>query len=60
MRPQFIADLRRWYITTYNDQFFVKPPAWFTTYLWIELIYHVPVSVWAIGGLIRGEPIHQG
>ncbi|QIX00603.1 hypothetical protein AMS68_006120 [Peltaster fructicola] len=56
IRPQFITDLRAWYITTYSDQFFVKPPAWFTLYMWLELVYHVPVSIWAIGALLRDDP----
>lgn len=55
IRPQFISDLRAWYITTYSDQFFVKPPSWFTLYMWLELVYHVPVSIWAIGALLRGK-----
>lgn len=31
----------------------MKPPAWFTMYMWMELLYHVPLSVWAIGALLR-------
>lgn len=54
MRPEFMTHLRQWYITTYRDQFFVSPPAWFTMYIWMELFYHVPLSVWALGALIRG------
>jgi hypothetical protein len=26
-------------------------------YVWLELIYHLPLSFWAIGALIRGEII---
>ncbi|KAI5366394.1 Putative sigma intracellular receptor 2, EXPERA domain-containing protein [Septoria linicola] len=54
--PQFMTTLRTWYITTYRDQFFVSPPAWFSLYTWMELIYHVPVSIWAVGGLLRDDP----
>lgn len=49
-----MTNLRQWYITTYRDQFFISPPAWFTMYIWMELFYHVPLSVWALGALIRG------
>lgn len=28
--------------------------AWFNVYMWMELLYHVPLSVWAIGALFRG------
>lgn len=30
--------------------------AWFNTYMWMELLYHVPVSAWAIGALLRDDP----
>lgn len=55
LRPQFMTTLRQWYITTYRDAFFIAPPAWFTMYIWMELFYHVPLSVWALGALWRGE-----
>jgi hypothetical protein len=45
--------LRSFYITTYRDQFFINPPSWFTFYTWIEALYHVPLSLWAIGALLR-------
>ncbi|KAK4498951.1 hypothetical protein PRZ48_009462 [Zasmidium cellare] len=54
--PQFMTDLRQWYISTYRDAFFISPPAWFTMYIWMELFYHVPLSVWALGALIRDDP----
>jgi len=54
--------LRTWYITTYRDQFFTRPPAWFNAYMWMEALYHLPLSVWAIGALLRGRrlllPVH--
>lgn len=24
-------------------------------YMWMEVIYHIPLSVWAVGALLRGE-----
>ncbi|PPJ49696.1 hypothetical protein CBER1_02144 [Cercospora berteroae] len=59
--PSFMTQLRTWYIATYRDQFFVSPPAWFTLYAWMELLYHVPLSVWAVGALVRDDalvPLH--
>jgi hypothetical protein len=56
LKPEFITSLREWYITTYADRFFTQPPAWFNMYMYMELVYHVPLSVWAIGALIRGDP----
>lgn len=46
-------DIRTFYIETYHDRFFSHPPAWFTMYLWLELVYHVPLSFWAVGALLR-------
>lgn len=55
IKPEFMHDLRKWYIETYNDQFFVKPPAWFSMYMWMEAFYHLPLSVWAVGAILRSE-----
>jgi hypothetical protein len=57
LKPEFITTLREWYITTYADRFFTQPPAWFNLYMYMELVYHVPLSVWAIGALIRGNAV---
>ena len=54
LKPTFIITLREWYISTYADRFFTHPPAWFNMYMYMELIYHVPLSFWAVGALIRG------
>ncbi|KAK5133803.1 hypothetical protein LTR08_007232 [Meristemomyces frigidus] len=55
LKPQFITDIHTFYVGTYGDQFFSSPPAWFTFYTWMELLYHIPLSVWAIGALLRGS-----
>ncbi|KAL7650232.1 hypothetical protein ACMYSQ_012034 [Aspergillus niger] len=50
--------LRQFYIDTYHDKFFEEPPApWFYFFILMELFYHVPVSVWALGGLKRDDPL---
>jgi hypothetical protein len=54
LRPAFITELRKYYIATFRDQFFIAPPAWFDLYIWMEFLYHVPLSIWAIGALLRG------
>ncbi|KAF1819509.1 uncharacterized protein K489DRAFT_412823 [Dissoconium aciculare CBS 342.82] len=56
IRPTFITELRKFYITTFRDQFFIAPPAWFDMYIWMEFLYHVPLSLWAIGALLRDDP----
>lgn len=46
--------LREFYITTYRDKFFEDPPTWFTVFIWMELLYHLPLSIWATRGLLKG------
>ncbi len=55
MKPHALDTLRTWYIATYRDQFFVHPPAWFNMYMWMEALYHVPLSLWAIAGLLKSK-----
>lgn len=48
--------LREFYVNTYRDKFFDSPaPPWFTTFIWMEVLYHVPASLWAVWGLLKGE-----
>jgi len=49
--PSFMTYLRSYYVTTYRDQFFISPPAWFTAYLYMELLYHIPLTLYAIRAL---------
>lgn len=61
LQPQWIqtslsSQLRTFYVSTYRDKFFEPPtPAWFNAFIWMELIYHVPASIWAIWGLWKGK-----
>ncbi|KAB8292533.1 hypothetical protein EYC80_008243 [Monilinia laxa] len=56
LTPSFLTSIKNFYITTYNDQFFISPPIYFQLFIWLELLVHVPVSFWAIGGLLRDSP----
>jgi hypothetical protein len=60
-RPQITVDIRTWYIATYKDRFFTDPPMWFRTYMLLEAVYHVPLSLWAVPALLRDDhvvPLH--
>lgn len=47
--------LRAYYVSTYNDKFFEQPaPTWFVVFITMEIFYHAPLSLWAIGALLRG------
>ncbi len=57
LTPTALTSLRTYYHTTYRDQFFSPsgpPTAWFGMFLWMEALYHVPLSLWAIPRLYRG------
>ncbi|KAB8070945.1 putative integral membrane protein [Aspergillus leporis] len=50
--------LRSFYIETYHDKFFSEaPPAWFSTFIAMELLYHAPLSLWALGALLKDNPL---
>ncbi|KAF2188566.1 hypothetical protein K469DRAFT_703161 [Zopfia rhizophila CBS 207.26] len=51
-----MLDIRSYYYNTYGDRFFKDPPTWFNTYVLLELIYHLPVTLWAIPALLRNDP----
>ncbi|KAI0888545.1 transmembrane protein 6/97 [Annulohypoxylon maeteangense] len=54
----FLYKLRVYYIETYNDQFFAPPPApipsFFPLFAFLELVFHLPVSLWAVRALLSG------
>ncbi|KAI1334482.1 transmembrane protein 6/97 [Xylariaceae sp. FL0016] len=54
----FLNSLREYYRTTYNDQFFAEPPvtipSFFALFALLELVLHLPVSLWAVARLWKG------
>lgn len=55
LTPTFVFALRDYYIATYSDRFFSpQAPAWFRVYIWMEALYHIPLSIWALKGLWQG------
>ncbi|KAI1113856.1 transmembrane protein 6/97 [Nemania sp. NC0429] len=53
-----LSRLRSYYIEAYNDQFFARPaaeiPSFFPLFAFLELVFHLPVSLWAVGALWGG------
>ncbi|KAI1430690.1 transmembrane protein 6/97 [Xylaria sp. CBS 124048] len=53
----FLSTLRDYYLNTYNDQFFRPPPApiptFFPLFAYLELIFHLPISLWAVRVFLR-------
>ncbi|KAF2743434.1 integral membrane protein-like protein [Sporormia fimetaria CBS 119925] len=56
LKPIWMTEIRTWYISTYGDRFFYNPPSWFPLYTLLELLYHVPLTLWAIPALLRDDP----
>ncbi|KAH8729032.1 transmembrane protein 6/97 [Phaeosphaeriaceae sp. PMI808] len=59
IKPLWMDSIRVWYFETYGDRFFSPthpPPAWFTVFIFLELVYHVPLTLWAIPALLRNDP----
>ncbi|KAF2113436.1 transmembrane protein 6/97 [Lophiotrema nucula] len=56
-RP-WMTDLRTWYFAKYGDRFFAgpAPPPWFTLFMLLEFVFHLPVALWAIPALLRNDP----
>jgi hypothetical protein len=46
--------LRDFYLETYQDKLVVEQPGWFVVFTWCELLFHVPVCVFVVRGLIIG------
>jgi hypothetical protein len=61
LRTDLSAQLREYYVASYRDKFFEDPaPVWFSAFIWMELLYHVPASLWAVWGLGRGMYFKTG
>jgi hypothetical protein len=53
--PEFMANVKKFYLDTYKDQFFVQTPPFFEFFMWTEVFIQGPVMFWSLGGLLRGE-----
>lgn len=54
-----MATLRTYYYTTHGDRFFsptTAPPPWFPVFTFLELVYHLPLTLWVIPALLRADP----
>ncbi|KAF2019487.1 hypothetical protein BU24DRAFT_419104 [Aaosphaeria arxii CBS 175.79] len=51
-----MTDIRTWYVATHGDRFFYNPPAWFGLYTALELVFHLPFTLWVIPALVRNDP----
>ncbi|KAH8804903.1 integral membrane protein-like protein [Xylogone sp. PMI_703] len=54
--PKFMTNITDFHKNTYKDQFFVSPPPFFKLFMWLELLYHVPMCLWSYSGLVNDSP----
>lgn len=52
--PSWATTLYNHYRSNYNDPLYEKNPPFFQLYVAIEVMYSVPICIWAIRGLISG------
>ena len=54
-----MLDTRQWYAKNYKDPFFTQepPPTFFMVFTVLEGLHHLPLSLWAVGALMRGESV---
>jgi hypothetical protein len=56
MIPAWMLSITEFYINTYNDLFFIgTPPPFFEFFMYTEMFVQVPVMIWGIPALLRGE-----
>ncbi|RMD40621.1 hypothetical protein DV735_g4513, partial [Chaetothyriales sp. CBS 134920] len=55
--PAISQTIRKFYIETYRDRFFVAPPNWFRVYLGLEGVYHLPITIWMLRALPNNHPM---
>ncbi|OAL48010.1 hypothetical protein IQ07DRAFT_623101 [Pyrenochaeta sp. DS3sAY3a] len=55
IKPLWMTSIRKWYVATYGDRFFYAPPPWFPALTALELLYHLPLTLWAIPALLRND-----
>lgn len=45
--PAMLRDLVAWYVRTYHDELMGRPPAWFQSFVWCELLLQLPLFFFA-------------
>ncbi|RMZ79251.1 hypothetical protein DV737_g3517, partial [Chaetothyriales sp. CBS 132003] len=55
--PAISQTIRKFYIESYRDRFFIAPPNWFRVYLGLEGVYHLPITIWMLRALPNDHPM---
>ncbi|KAF2733308.1 hypothetical protein EJ04DRAFT_544212 [Polyplosphaeria fusca] len=57
LKPSWMTEIRTWYHLTYGDRFFsAEPPPWFPLFILLELVLHIPLTLYLISALLHDAP----
>jgi hypothetical protein len=54
--PEWMINLRAFYVLQYKDQNFLNPSPAFSLFIWLEGLYHLPLSIWATFAIWQDNP----
>lgn len=54
--PRPLLSLHEFYKATFNDQLVINQPPWFHFFSLLELVYQLPVAIWAVWALKNKSP----
>lgn len=52
--PTILRDNHAWYLKTFNDQLMIKFEPWFASFVTIEALYQLPMTLWFLFALPKG------
>ena len=55
--PPISHTLRKFYVSSYRDRFFIVPTNWFRVYAALEGLYHLPATLWMLQALPKADPM---
>lgn len=57
--PTILKDNQAWYLKTFNDQLMIKFEPWFASFVTIEALYQLPMTLWFLFALPKGILPHS-
>lgn len=57
--PTILANNHAWYLATFNDQLMIKFEPWFASFVTLEALYQLPMTLWFLFALPKGISFPQ-
>ncbi|XP_050206973.1 uncharacterized protein LOC126656446 isoform X1 [Mercurialis annua] len=54
--PEFLIDLKKWYIDEVDDYLVAEKPHFFVGIIWIELLFQWPLALLSLYGILTSKP----